>query len=104
MVSEADLRSDLRLLELVRASYAASHGVYGAPHVFLDLREIGETCGIHRVAKIMRHYIIKAVRGYKAPRVVAGRPALISSNRLNCEFTVEFHGIAWVTDITYLRT
>jgi|GEM_PF-1919489 len=33
---------DLRLLELIRASYAASGGVYGAPRVVLDLREAGE--------------------------------------------------------------
>ncbi|WP_353744298.1 IS3 family transposase [Spongiibacter sp.] len=39
---------------LTRSSYAASRGVYGSPRVFLDLREVGETCGIHRVAKTMK--------------------------------------------------
>ncbi len=38
---------DLRLLELIRASYVASGGVYGSPRVFLDLRETGERCGVH---------------------------------------------------------
>jgi putative transposase len=38
---------DHRLLRLIRASYAASGGVYGSPRVFQDLREIGETCGKH---------------------------------------------------------
>lgn len=32
-------REDTRLLRLIRASFAASHGIYGAPRVFLDLRE-----------------------------------------------------------------
>jgi putative transposase len=32
-----------RLLGLIRASYTASHGVYGALRIFLDLREAGET-------------------------------------------------------------
>ena len=36
-----------RLLRLIRASFTASQGVYGAPRVFLDLREAGETCSKH---------------------------------------------------------
>jgi putative transposase len=30
---------DIRLLRLIRASFVASQGIYGAPRVFLDLRE-----------------------------------------------------------------
>ena len=47
-------REDQRLLGLIRAAYTVSHGVYGAPRIFLDLREAGETCSKHRVARIMR--------------------------------------------------
>jgi putative transposase len=32
-------QEDARLLRLIRASFTASHGIYGAPRVFLDLRE-----------------------------------------------------------------
>ena len=95
---------NLRLLALIRASYAASGGVYGAPRVFLDLREAGESCGKHRVARIMRAHKIKALRGYKAPRAIAGRPSIIAPNRLQRKFTVAQPDIAWVTDITYIRT
>ena len=42
-------QEDARLLRLIRASFTASHGIYGAPRVFLDLREAGETCSKHRV-------------------------------------------------------
>ena len=35
---------DARLLRLIRKSFIASHAIYGAPRVFLDLREAGETC------------------------------------------------------------
>lgn len=35
-------REDARLLHLICASFVASHGIYGAPRVFLDLREAGE--------------------------------------------------------------
>lgn len=91
-----------RLLELIRASYSASSGVYGAPRVFADLREAGERCGRHRVARLMRVYKIRALRGYKAPRHIAGRPSILAPNTLNRAFTVAQPDQAWVTDITYL--
>jgi putative transposase len=47
---------------------------------------------------------IQAIRGYKAPRRIAGRPSIIAPNRLNRQFTVDCPDRAWVTDITYLRT
>ena len=93
---------DKRLLALIRSSYAASGGVYGAPRVFLDLREVGETCGRNRVARLMRSHKIKALRGYKAPRSIVGRPSIIAPNRLQREFTVEHSDQVWVTDITYI--
>jgi putative transposase len=95
---------DQRLLTLIRASYAASHGVYGSKRVFLDLREAGETCGKHRVARIMRINKIKAIHGYQAPRTIQGRPSILAPNVLQREFTVAQPDHVWVTDITYVRT
>jgi putative transposase len=95
---------DERLLELIRDSYEASSGVYGSPRVFGDLREAGQTCGKHRVARLMRQNKIKALRGYKAPRHIVGRPSIIAPNRLERQFTVDAPDKAWVTDITYVRT
>ena len=54
-------RGDARLLRLIRASFKTSQGVYGAPRVFLDLREAGETCSKHRVARLMRENNMRAV-------------------------------------------
>lgn len=54
-------REDARLLVLIRASYKASHGIYGARRIFLDLREAGETCSKHRVERIMRMHKIVAL-------------------------------------------
>lgn len=95
---------DQRLLLLIRASYAASGGVYGYRRVHLDLREIGETCGKHRVSRIMKANNIKAIHGYKKPRGIYGRPSLIAPNKLQREFTIDHPDRAWVTDITYIRT
>ncbi|AYC18594.1 hypothetical protein DZA65_01701 [Dickeya dianthicola] len=47
---------------------------------------------------------IKAVRGYKAPRRIAGRPSVVAPNRVQREFTVVKPNQVWVTDITYIRT
>jgi putative transposase len=95
---------DRRLLPLIRASYTASRGVYGARRVFQDLREIGETCGKHRVERIMKVNGITAVHGYKIPRGPYGRPSIITPNKLQREFTVTQPDRAWVTNITYIRT
>ncbi|OGW67581.1 MAG: transposase [Nitrospirae bacterium RIFCSPLOWO2_02_FULL_62_14] len=95
---------DQRLLGLIRAAYTASHGVYGAPRIFLDLREAGETCSKHRVARIMRANNIKALHGYRAPRYTRGHTALLTPNTLQRGFTVQRPNTAWVTDITYVRT
>ena len=59
---------DARLLRLIRASFVASHGIYGAPRVFLDRREAGETCSKHRVARLMRDANLRALRGYRTRR------------------------------------
>lgn len=95
---------DQRLLGLIRAAYTASHGVYGAPRIFLDLREAGETCSKHRVARIMRANNIKARYGYRAPRYARGHTSLLTPNTLQRGFTVQRPNTAWVTDITYVRT
>lgn len=47
---------------------------------------------------------IKAVRGYKAPRRIAGRPSIVAPNRMQRQFTVIRAKQVWVTDITYIRT
>ena len=59
---------DQRLLHLIRQSYYGSGGIYGSPRIFLDLREIGERCGKHRVARLMRRHKIRAKPGYKTPK------------------------------------
>jgi putative transposase len=95
---------DQRLLGLIRTAYTASSGVYGAPRIFLDLREAGETCSKHRVARIMRANNMNALHGYRTPRYARGHPSLLTPNTLQRGFTVQRPNTAWVTDITYVRT
>ncbi|WP_342656200.1 IS3 family transposase [Pantoea sp. RSPAM1] len=97
-------KDNQRLLMLIRDSYSLSGGVYGYRRVHGDLNEIGETCGKNRVGRIMQQNRIKAVRGYKAPRRIAGRPLVVAPNRVQRQFTVVRANQVWVTDITYIRT
>ena len=97
-------QEDARLLRLIRASFIASQGIYGAPRVFLDLREAGETCSKHRVARLMRENNLRALHGYRMRRWSVGKPSVLIPNLLQRQFTVTRPNKAWVTDITYIRT
>src|SRR5579871_1687835 len=68
---------DARLLRLIRSSVVASHGIYGAPRVFLDLREAGETCSKHRVERLMRENRLRALHGYRTRRWSVGKPSVL---------------------------
>ncbi len=95
---------DRRLLALIRRSHVDSDGSYGSPRIWEDLREAGERCGRHRIARIMREHKIQGHRGYKRHRAPAGAPAQLAPNHLDRQFTVEKPDRAWATDITYIRT
>lgn len=97
-------QEDARLLRLIRASVTASQGIYGAPRVFLDLREAGETCSKHRVARLMRVNKLRALHGYRTRRWTVGKASVVMPNILQRKFTVTRPNKAWVTDITYVRT
>jgi putative transposase len=95
---------DERLLGLIRASYEASSCSYGSPRVYKDLREEGESCGVHRVARIMREHRITAIRRYKRHPYIKGAPSTLFPDLLQREFGVDRPDRVWVTDITYIRT
>src|SRR5216684_1545424 len=97
-------QEDARLLRLIRASFIASHGIYGAPRPLHDLREAGETCSKHRVARLMRENHLRALHGYRIRRWSVGKPSVLTPNLLQRRFTVTRPNTAWVTDITYIRT
>ncbi|MEO7890028.1 MAG: IS3 family transposase [Vicinamibacterales bacterium] len=87
--AEAD--ADVQLLRLIRASFTASYGIYGAPRVFLDLREAAETCSKHRVARLMRQANLWALHGYRTRRWSAGKPAVLIPNILPRQFLGRHH-------------
>ena len=95
---------DQRLLKLIKKFYIASGATYGSPWIHRDLREIGETCSVHRVAKIMRQNKLKAQIGYKRRYIKGGKTAHVAGNLLDRDFNPTTPNKFWVSDITYVRT
>ena len=96
---------DRRLLGLLKQAWLESGGVYGYRKLTMDMRDLGESCSRHRVARLLRCEGLKAQRGYrKRPYSKAGAPAIFAPNLLEQQFTVQAPNMAWVTDITYIST
>lgn len=98
-------RDDQRLLGLIKHSWLESGSVYGHRKVTTDLRELGETCSRHRVARLMKSEGLQAMVGYgRRPRPLSGPVGSVAKNVLARGFKVSEPNRAWVTDITYIRT
>ena len=79
--------------------------MYGYRKIHDDLREMGERCGKHRVARLMRAEGLRSQTGYSRRRGhYGGRPAIVHPNVLERQFSPTAPNKAWVTDITYIRT
>lgn len=99
------VKDDRRLLGLIKQAWLESGGVYGYRKVYRDVRDWGETCGRHRVARLMRQEGLRAQVGYgRRPGMRGGRPATVAPNRVQQQFDVREPNRVWVTDITYIRT
>lgn len=96
---------DERLLGLIKQSWLESGCVYGYRKVHDDLRDLGESCGKGRVERLMHQNGIKAQVGYKKHKgIKGGPPSVVAPNYLQRQFDVAQPDVAWVTDITYIRT
>lgn len=97
-------QANVRLLGMIKQSWLESGCVYGSPRIYEDLRELGERCGVNRVARLMKENGIAAVLGYKRRYCRSGLPSVIAPNYLKQQFKAQAPDQCWVTDITYIRT
>jgi putative transposase len=101
----ARAQDDARLSAALKQAWLESGGVYGYRKLLLDMRDQGERCGKHRVARLLKRAGLRAQRGYgRHPRHRAGKSAAVAKNHLQRQFKVLAPNRAWVTDITYIRT
>jgi putative transposase len=98
-------QDDQRLLGLLKQAWWESCGVYGYRKLTLDMRYLGERCGKHRVARLLKAEGLRSQSSYRRrPAVHAGKPSVVAPNHLQRRFTVDGPNQSWVTDITYIRT
>ncbi|WP_349255292.1 IS3 family transposase [Dokdonella sp.] len=82
-------REDQRLLGMIKQVWLESGTVYGYRKVTDDLRDLGERCGKHRVARLMKSEGLRAQVGYgRRPRPRAGRVSMVAPNHLDRQFDV----------------
>jgi len=98
-------RENQRLLGLIKQSWLESGCVYGYRKVQHDLKDMGESCGPNRVARLMHEAGLKAHIGYgRKPGSKGGPPSVVAPNHLQRQFNQKRPNQVWVTDITYIRT
>ena len=98
-------REDRRLLAKIRAFHHRSRGSYGSSRIHADLREDGESCGRHRVARLMRDDGLAGKKARRFKTTTDSEPSdPVAPNLLAQDFFVETPDTVWAGDITYLRT
>jgi putative transposase len=99
-------RRDVRQTGLVKQFWIESGGIYGYRKIHDDMKEVGESCGKHRVYRLMRRENLRSQTGYgkRRPKHKTGKPSIFAPNRLEQQFDVDRPNSVWVTDITFIRT
>jgi len=96
---------DKRISARIKLCWEDSGRIYGYRKIVCDLRDMGERCGKHRVARLMRVNGLRSQTGYpRRPRWRGSRPSVIAPNHLQRQFRVAAPNQVWVTDITSIHT
>ena len=98
-------REDRRLTVLIREQHERSRRTYGAPRLHVALKRRGESCGLHRVERLMREAGIRSkVRRKFKKTTDSNHPHPVAPNLLDQNFTVGAPNQVWVSDITCIWT
>ena len=101
----ARAQEDRRLLVEIQRIFGTSHATYGSPRILVELHKQGETCGQHRVARVMRQQGIVAKHRRKFRATTNSDHDLpVAANVLDRQFNPPAPNQVWVSDITYVPT
>jgi putative transposase len=98
-------QDEARLEIEIRAAHERTRQSYGPERLQEELEGRGIEVGVHRIKRIRKKLGIccKQVRRFKAT-TNSKHTLPVAENLLNQNFTVDGPGVAWVGDITYIRT
>lgn len=98
-------REGRRLTALIHEEHERSRRTYGALRVHAALKRRGETCGLHRVERLMRAAGIRSrVRRRFRTTTDSDHVHAVAPNLLGRQFTVSGPNQVWVSDITCIAT
>jgi putative transposase len=99
-------REDIRLSVSIAAVFRRKRGRYGSPRILGELADQGERVSRKRVARLMRERDLRARSGRRrGPCTTDARHGLpVAENVLARRFATTAPNVAWVGDVTYLRT
>ncbi len=98
-------RENRMLTGKIRQSHRQSGGIYGSPKVHQDLIAEGETCGVNRVARLMKKADIQSKMARKFIVTTDSKNTMQPApDLLERRFKVDQHNKAWVSDTTFIGT
>ena len=93
------------LTQLIKQLHLDSNGVYGARKLHRELLEVGEPCGRHRVARLMRLAGLKGCPKRRFRRYENSPPNHpVAANLLKQDFKATGIDERWSSDITFIWT
>lgn len=93
------------LLWEIRKIHELSKATYGSPRITDELKARGFDVSRQRVARLMRREGIRAVHKKKFVVTTDSKHSYpVVENKLNRNFHAETPSMAWVSDITYIKT
>jgi len=92
-------------LAAIREEHVRSRETYGSPRIHAALKRRGESCGLHRIERLMRRANIRSkVRRKFRPTTNSDHAYSIAPNILGRKFDVAGPDQVWVSDITCIET
>jgi putative transposase len=88
----------------VRQSFVGSDRTYGARRVWHDVLAQGQSCGLHRIERLMRLQGLRARPRRRSLPKDQGVRSAIADNVLDRQFQAEAPNQKWVADFTYIWT